>query len=643
MTIGRAVVAALISLGLTAAAHAAAPPPSWVMSAASQATPEAAKNARAVVLFDATDVTADVDGGLTTHVRRVVRILTPAGNAYAEAAVFWDQRSSVNSLHGWVLDGASVRDVREKEAIEATPIAWGELYNDSHVKMLRMPNAGPGAVAAYEYELHERPEALQTIWHFQEEIPVLSTRLTVTVPAGWKTQTHWFHHEPVDSKSAGQLVYELENVPAIESEPRMPPLAAVAGRAGVMIGTAAGGLQTWSDLGRWFGGLAEARSLPTPQIHAKVQELAPATLPAIDRIRALAEFVQREVRYVAIEIGIGGYQPHAASDVFLKRFGDCKDKVTLLRTMLRDAGIESHYVILNADRGIVDPDFPTPYTFNHAIIAIRVPQADGLYTTLDHPRAGKLLFFDPTSESTPFGTLPGSEQQGRGLLVLPDGGELVAIPSAPAQASQLRRKARLTLDANGVLSGEVEEVRTGTVAAEVRAELQPLNATERARWVDTAVVAHLTQAEVHDLSIENVDRSSADVIVRYHLVARDYITHAAGLSLIRPRVLGEKADAHIGARRQTYETGGPSLQTDDVEIAVAPVLTLSELPSPVAIRLAPMTYSSEATFDGKVLHYRREYNVQEHTVPLSGIEELNRAFAKIAAAERSTAVFVDAK
>jgi hypothetical protein len=266
---------------------------------------------------------------------------------------------------------------------------------------------------------------------------------------------------------------------------------------------------------------------------------------------------------------------------------------------------------------------------------------DNFHTTLDHPKAGKLLFFDPTSDSTPIGTLPAVEQQGRGLLVLSDGGELVMLPSAPPRASQLRRKAKLALDASGTLSGEVEEVRTGTLAAEMRAALHPLSATERARWIDTSVAAHLTQAEVRDLSIENIDHSSADVVVRYHLVARDYITHAADLSLIRPRVLGEKADAHIGVRKQSYETGGLSLQTDDIEIAVAPELTLSELPPPVAIHIVPLTYTSEATFDGKALHYRREYTVQEHAIPVGGIDEANRAFAKIAAAERSTAVFVE--
>src|SRR5690349_12678225 len=87
----------------------------------------------------------------------------------------------------------------------------------------------------------------------------------------------------------------------------------------------------------------------------------------------LASFVQREIRYVAVEVGIGGYEPHHAQATFKNRYGDCKDKVTLLSTMLSDIGVESYYVLINTSRGVVMPEFPSPRFFNHAIVAIRIP------------------------------------------------------------------------------------------------------------------------------------------------------------------------------------------------------------------------------------------------------------------------------
>ena len=62
----------------------------------------------------------------------------------------------------------------------------------------------------------------------------------------------------------------------------------------------------------------------------------------LEKMQTLAAFVQRDVRYVGIELGIGGYQPHPAAEVFAHRYGDCKDKATLLRSMLREIGVDSY-------------------------------------------------------------------------------------------------------------------------------------------------------------------------------------------------------------------------------------------------------------------------------------------------------------
>src|SRR5208283_3003611 len=91
------------------------------------------------------------------------------------------------------------------------------------------------------------------------------------------------------------------------------------------------------------------------------------------KIQALAAFVQDDIRYVAIELGIGGYQPHAAADVLRHRYGDCKDKATLLSAMLREIGVASYYVIINSERGSLTTAAPPNIEFNHAILAIALP------------------------------------------------------------------------------------------------------------------------------------------------------------------------------------------------------------------------------------------------------------------------------
>ena len=112
-------------------------------------------------------------------------------------------------------------------------------------------------------------------------------------------------------------------------------------------------------MGVWYAALAQGRRVSSLEIKQQVAALtATATTPAAKMDRSRQVRVQQDIRYVAIELGVGGVQPHAAVDTFRHRYGDCKDKVTLMGTMLSEIGIDSYYVIINSERGSVIADAP---------------------------------------------------------------------------------------------------------------------------------------------------------------------------------------------------------------------------------------------------------------------------------------------
>jgi hypothetical protein len=383
------------------------------------------------------------------------------------------------------------------------------------------------------------------------------------------------------------------------------------------------------------------RSAPTPQLQAKTHELA-GSGDALRAIGAIARFTQRDVRYVAVEIGIGGFQPHAAGEVFSNRFGDCKDKANLLRAMLKETSVEAYHVLVHTQRGVVNPSYPSLGAFNHVIAAIRVTpeQAKGLAAVIDHPKLGKLLLFDPTSTLTPFGQLPEYLQASRGLLVTPDGGELIALPSHPPETSQLRRTAKLSIDVQGTLSGSVEEVHSGTVAVSMRAALQPLHEAERVQMIESRLASHMAALTAADVTIEHLDDPETDLVIRYKLSAPQYAKRAANLFIVRPRVIGQKADKLIDAKRiYAYETDGPSLHTDEVEIRIPASMKLDELPAKVDIKTPDVEYNSASTFADGVLHYSRRYALRTFSVPRESFTELNAAWKQILGDERASAVF----
>lgn len=629
---------ALIAVSLLAAWQASAALPDWVQRAKSQAVPAQSPATAAVVLADETFLTVTPAGEMSTVYRRVVKILTPAGRDHAYGVAGFDKNTKLRGLRGWSIDpSGKVRTLKERHAVETTAGDF-EVYTDAKMKFLDFPSE-VGSVIAYEVEQHSQPYEPVSIWQFQESIPVLRARLEVKLPQGWTYEVKWRNHDPLEP-AAGPM-WELRDIPAIPDEPRMPSAASLAGRVGVQwISPSRGAKRTWSDVAKWYAGLAAPRLASTPEVQAKVRALTEVNE---DPVRALARFTQLDVRYVAVEIGIGGYQPHAVSDIFKNRFGDCKDKATLLKSMLREKSVDTHYVLVHTTRGMVDPEFPTIASFNHVIAAIRIPKerAKGLHSVIEHPQLGTLLLFDPTSTTTPFGHLPPWLQASRGLLVTPDGGELIDLPAHAPEANELRRTAKLELEQSGTLKGAVEETRTGSIAARMRSELQALNAVERVRYIESTLAYHFASQTAAGVEIENLDEPEANLIVRYNVSAPNYAKGVAGMVLIRPRVIGSKAEGAVALaeRKHGYVTDGPSVHTDEVEIAMPPSFNLDELPKPLSLATPDVQYASNSTFENGVLRYKRRYAMKSFNVDLGAIPSLNDAFAKISADERASAVF----
>jgi hypothetical protein len=643
--------AALTALALIAFATRASAwgTPDWVKAAAKIQLPAYPAITAGVVLLDETTTTVLDSGEIRTLHRRVYKILSTEGRDLGYASVSFNSLVQLVSFHAWsIAPSGDEWEVREREAVEGS-VSDGILYADQKMKVIQIPAPDPGAVVAYEYETRERqPQMLQDSWPFQREIPVRNIRYTLVLPAGWTHDEKWFNAPSITPQtSANQFVWELKDVPAVGPEIGRPSLAAVAGRMAINFSRSTQQPRTWSDFGRWYAELAGGRRTSTPALQAKVRELTNGKTTMLEKITSLASFAQHDIRYVAIEIGIGGYQPHPAEQIFSNRYGDCKDKVTALSAMLSEIGVESFYIITSTNRGVIDRQFASMEGFNHAVIAIRLPpdvKSESLHAVMTHPQLGRILIFDPTSEMTAFGDIPEYLQQNEGLLVLDRGAnrgaDLIEMPAQAPETSQLRRTARLALDPSGVLFGTVREVRTGEMAANMRYELAARTESARIKFIESGVAAHITDFKVSQVAFENIDDLTKDLVVTFALAAPSYAKHAGPLVLVRPRVLGQKAGALIDlkARVNRYETNGPSLQVDDIEIALPATLNVDELPEPVKVSIPSMAYVSETKVDGGVLRYHREYRVQAFSVPLAGLAELNKAFAKIQADERSAAV-----
>jgi tetratricopeptide (TPR) repeat protein len=280
--------------------------------------------------------------------------------------------------------------------------------------------------------------------------------------------------------------HALRDVPGIKPEQGMPGWIEVAKYLHVST------YETWDDVGKWYWGLVEPQLVVDDAIRDAVKKVL-ATLPGTaterDKVAAIYEHVVRNTRYVGLEFGIHGYKPYRTTDVYSRRFGDCKDKASLLKVMLAEAGIASRLVLVRTrDQGVAPGKPASLALFNHAITY--VPSLD--------------LFLDGTAEWAGADELPTGDQ-GATVLVVDDGkgATLREIPVSRASANLRASTQEVTLDGKG--DAEITQrldVR-GAAAAGVRYEFQA--AGERVERIQKAFGGMYPGAQVTRVDAKGLD------------------------------------------------------------------------------------------------------------------------------------------
>jgi hypothetical protein len=649
------IFAALMVLGFTLAVPArGGDAPQWMHALVSVPLPEHDEKTNAVLLLSDETFIVQGNGKMKRIERRVYKILRPDGRKYGTIYANFDSETKINSIHGWCIPAQGKDyEVKDKDAIETAlfGVSNGELMSDLKTKVLTIPAADPGNIVGYEIEQEVHPYVIQDVWAFQREnVPVRESHYTLQLPAGWEYKTAWLNHpEVAPSGGPGLWQWVVSDVKAIKPENGMPPWEGVVGQMILSLippgGGSNKGFESWADMGRWQNGLVRGRRSVSPELKARVAELTKADSTQLAKMRSLAQSVQKDVRYVAIQLGIGGWQPHPAADVFTHKYGDCKDKATLLSAMLQEIGVESFYLSINTTRGAVTPATPAIRWFNHVILAARLPDGvkdSSLVAVFDHPKLGRLLIFDPTDEWTPFGYLRGELQANYGLLVTADGGELIKLPQLPASMNGVVRTAKLTLSPSGTLSGDFVEQRNGDFGTQQRAALKSVaKDADRVKFLETLISHSLPAFQLTKASLLNLNQVDQPFGYQYSLVAQNYAKTAGNLLLVRPRVLGFNSSDLLETkepRKYPVEFDGPFKNSDAIEISIPAGYEVDDLPPPVNAEYSFASYHSKTEVSGNTLKYSRTFEVKELSVSVSKMEDLKKLYRIIAGDERNTAV-----
>ncbi|MDP2941727.1 MAG: transglutaminase domain-containing protein, partial [Candidatus Omnitrophota bacterium] len=317
--------------------------------------------------------------------------------------------------------------------------------------------------------------------------------------------------KPLKEEEGGKLIYrwEFKAIPQIIPEANMPPLAEV--NPTVLAST----FGSWQEIYDWWWKLSRDKIQPDSAIREKVKELIKAKSGEREKAAAIYNFCAREIRYVAVEYGQAGFEPHPAADIFRNKYGDCKDKAILLVTMLREAGIKSWPVLIPTKGAYsLQEDLPS-LPFNHAIAALSL--------------AGRIIFLDPTAETCSFDDLPSDDQARKALLVRDDGYSILETPLYPSGHNLLRQNLRIKANSDGSIAARKENYTYGFYDQIQRYWLtytQPELIREelKEKIQQTSIGARLENYRADNLSDLN-----QPVVLSYDFSGPEYFTSAGNL------------------------------------------------------------------------------------------------------------------
>jgi len=526
----------------------------------------------------------------------LVKILNDRGKDYAELEFGYD--STFDKLdvvfartitpEGQVIS-AGAKHMRDVSRYMNYP-----LYSNARLKIISMPAVSVGSFIEYRVKMTRHQmvaNKFSSLYSLQAGDPIEKAKFSVSLPKGTKLQRRILNEKfntlnaNLNPKVISQNQYdiyswEFNHIPQIIPEPSMPPVVEIMPL--VLLST----FQSWNEIYKWWWNLAADKIIVDEAIKKKVEELIKGKDTLEKKLRAIYHFCARDIRYVAIEYGQAGYEPHYATEIFRNKYGDCKDKSILLVAMLKEIGVEA-YPVLIGTRGIVkmQDDFPMN-NFNHCIVAIHWQD--------------QLVFVDPTGEAVSFGDLPDNDQERKVLVILKDKELVSTTPKFPAEHNKLTSKTVLTFAPDDSIDALRTISTSGAFDHIQRLQMRytmPLLIKERLK---ERIQDIIPGSVLLDYNIENLEDMNKNIIVSCHFQGKDFFVKAGGNMYVIPQL----ADVDLGLvskdeRKFAIDLHIPDSEERTIEMKLPEHYEVTSLPEPVIHDLA-------------WFYYENSYNYQDH-------------------------------
>ena len=558
----------------------------------------------------------------------------------------------VRDMDAWLIRPDGTTKSYDKKSILDIISDPDDVYNEGRVKIIdASDDVDTGYIFGYTIISEDQPLFYQDIWSFQERLPTLASRYTLSLPSGWKASSVTFNHETIAPQVNGtSYTWELRNLAPIPPEPMSPSIKNLAPRVAINYSpennsnAVSRAFADWTEVSRWATGLYDPQVIVDDNVAAKARELTANAKTELEKIQAIGKYVQN-LQYISIDIGVGygnGYRPRPSNVVLARGYGDCKDKANLMRAMLKSLKIEAYPIaIYSGDPTFVRTEWASPSQFNHCIIAVKVSDETKSPTIINHAKLGRLLIFDATDPYTAVGDLPEYEQGSQALIIAGENGGLSKMPITPAESNAWNRDVEVNLSGDGSITGIIREHSTGQQSTYARAMFRILSNSDFNKRIESWLTRGATAANLIKLTPKD-NQADASFNLDVEFSAPHYAQLMQGRLLVfKPAIVNRSNSIYLTEKTRAYPVMLDAESFSETATFTLPSnFVIDEMPDAVSLETPFGNYKTSYTAkDGKLV-FTRKLVMNKTTVPVEKYNSVKDFYSKILAAEQSPVVLL---
>lgn len=609
--------------------------------------------AGAIYLLDkATDI-IHADGSSELIVHQIIKICRERGRKFAEVQIPYNeafQKVKIDFARTITKEGKTIK-VKRDAIHTVTPASltpYTALYSSLKVKTISMPAIELGSIIEYQYRILQKKSLMKNhFWsgfYFQSKQPFVVSKYVLILPKGRTFKKLEKEIEPpqvIEKGNKKVYIWEKKDIPGLIPEPQMPPLIQVV--PSLLVSS----VKDWEEVAGWYYDLAREQMVADKAIRQEVHRLIEGKKTKIEKIRAIYNYCSSAIRYVGLEMGVNGYQPHRASDVFHLKYGDCKDKSTLLVTMLNVVGIKSYLVLINTDHQI-DTSLPAPGQFNHCIAAVPYQEMRSPKSTLTNTSSellgkdfleykGSYIFLDTTAEVCSFGDLPPGDQN-RDVLIIKDGKAILSkTPLYQPEDNLCQRKIEVSLKGDGAIFAKVKITTRGLYNLAYRSSFRYLGPVERRKALAEDLNRLCPGATLKEFFISDLTDLDQPVEENYSFSVKNYAMKVGNKLLIKPAIIeAMRSTALVAEEKRNY----PILfqrrweKLDIVSINLPSGWKVETLPKKLILRHPFGEFEVIYRDLGDKILYQRRFRITQPEISVVDYQEFKSFYEKIAYQDR---------